>query len=360
MSGSSLDGLDIAYCRFDGENDNWDYKLIDSVCIPFPNKWKLRLSNLVMQNAITYLKTHAYFGHYIGSLVADYITNNKLQKQLDFIAWHGQTIFHQPDNKLTSQIGDGAAIAAITGFPVICDFRTTDVALGGQGAPVAPIADLILFQNYSHFLNLGGIANISFIKDSEHIIAYDTCGCNLILNKLAEAENLPFDKDGNLGRAGVVNKDLLDEINASWYFEKAYPKSLSGGWVSKVILPVFSRYNISTTDKISTACEHIAYQIGREVDEIYRRENIEVGATHKMLITGGGALNSFLVSRIKENTRVPIELPDPDIINYKEAILMALMGVLRIHNHDNCLSSVTGALRNSIGGAIYQGHIKHI
>lgn len=360
MSGSSLDGLDIAYCTISNAKGKWSYSLCDAVCLPYSTKWRLRLNNLVMQNAITYLKTDAYFGHYIGEMVQYYLQKNHLEDTIDFISWHGQTIFHQPDNKVTSQIGDGAAIAAITGLPVVCSFRNTDIALGGQGAPIAPIADTMLFNGYSHYLNLGGIANISFVNGKTNVIAYDVCGCNLILNKLAEERNVDYDKDGNLGRAGQMQQEMFEELNTSWYFDKSYPKSLSGGWVSKVILPVFNRFSSSTEDKICTACEHIAYQIGREIEVIYQNEKIEPSVNHKMLITGGGALNSFLVSRIKENTRVPIEIPDQMTIKFKEAILMALMGALRVHNKENCLSSVTGASANTIGGAIFQGSRKLI
>jgi len=358
MSGSSLDGIDLAFCKFTGEKRDWNFELLAKEVIPYPTKWKLRLANLTLQNAITYIKTHTFYGHYVGKVVAEFIDKNGIADNLDFIASHGQTIFHQPDNLLTSQIGDPAAIAFETGFPVIANFRNTDVAAGGQGAPIAPVADQILFKEYSHLLNLGGICNIECKVSEDRIIGYDICAVNMLLNALADEMDLPYDEDGKIARSGMIDQRLLDELNSSWYFDKLYPKSLSGGWVAKVIKPIFSRFDLPTTDKLKTACEHIAEQIAREIDVIYKREKLEKSPDHKMLLTGGGAFNKYLVERIEALSPIPVELPEPDIIEFKEAILIALMGVLRVENEVNVLSSATGAKMDTIGGCIYQGYKK--
>lgn len=353
MSGSSLDGLDIAHCMFKETPNGWEYEILDAAVIDFPSKWKLRLRNLVMQNAITYLKTDTYFGHYIGETINHYINENDIRDEIDFVAWHGQTVFHQPENNLTSQVGNGAAVAEKSGLPVVCDFRNNDVALGGQGAPLVPIADLYLFPEYKFCLNLGGIANIS-CKTKSGIIGYDTCASNLVLNSLARKMEFEFDRDGDLARAGELNTDLLREMNSSWYYDKDYPKTLSGGWIRKVMMPVLKKFNISIEDKLHTACEHIARQIGSNIELIYDRENVDKEENDTMMIAGGGAFNKFLVEKIEEHSPIKVHVPSDDIVNYKEAIALAFTAILRIENKPNLLASVTGASVDSIGGVVYQ------
>ncbi len=359
MTGSSLDGIDLAYTKITVENGQYNYEVLISECVPIPPKWKLRIEQLVLQNAVTYLKTSAFFGHFIGDRIAEFIEKHSLREQLDFIASHGQTVFHQPENLFTSQIGDGAAIARKSGFPVICDFRSIDVALGGQGAPVAPIADKIFFPDYKFFLNLGGIGNITANINGRYV-AFDITAVNLVLNKVARLKGADFDYDGNMARAGELDDRLFEELNGSWYYEKDYPKSLSGGWVSKVVLPTLSRHNISIENKLRTLVEHIAFQISRSIAQVHKKESIDISKADKMLVTGGGAFNSFLVERIEALSPLSLIVPDDETVKYKEAILMALMGVLRLRGEVNCLGSVTGAERDSIGGAIYQGYYKKI
>jgi anhydro-N-acetylmuramic acid kinase len=357
MSGSSMDGLDIAYCEIKVDGDKYEYQILKSECAPFPVKWKLRLEKLVLQNAITYIKTHTFFGHFVGEKVREFIDTHGIKGNLDFIASHGQTVFHQPENLFTSQIGCGAAIATRTGFPVICDFRTSDVALGGQGTPIAPAANRYLYPQYKYFLNLGGISNIAVNIDGKYI-AYDVSPVNLMLNKLASIVGKDFDEDGKMARSGVVNDALLTELNASWYYEKDYPKSLSGGWVSKVMLPVVNRHHIPVEDKLRTVCELIAIQLGNAFDMVQRKENISISENDSILVTGGGAFNTFLMERIQAILPMKVVIPDAETVKFKEAVLMALMGVLRVRNSINCFSSVTGASRDNIGGAIYQGSEK--
>ncbi|MDX2002433.1 MAG: anhydro-N-acetylmuramic acid kinase [Chitinophagales bacterium] len=354
MSGSSMDGLDIAYCQIDTDGEQFKYKVLISECPAFPAKWKLRLEKLVLQNAITYIKTHTFFGHFVGEKVKEFIDRHQLRGKIDFIASHGQTVFHQPENLFTSQIGCGAAIAMRTGYPVVCDFRTSDVALGGQGTPIAPAANKYLFSEYKYFLNLGGISNIACNIDGKYV-AFDVSAVNLALNKLAGYLGKEYDEDGNIARSGKINEMLLQELNASWYYEKDYPKSLSGGWVSKVMMPVFSRHSIPLEDKLRTTCELIAIQLGNAFKQVQRRENVAISANDRILVTGGGAFNTFLMERIKAHLPLEVVVPDKETVKFKEAVLMALMGVLRVRNQINCFSSVTGASKDSIGGAIYQG-----
>lgn len=359
MTGSSLDGIDLAYTKISVENNQYSYEVLITECLPLPQKWKLRIEQLVMQNAVTYLKTSAFFGHFLGERIAEFIDTHQLKEQLDFIASHGQTVFHQPENLFTSQIGDGAAIARKTGFPVICDFRSIDVALGGQGAPVAPIADRLFFPDYKLFLNLGGIANIA-VKIHDKFIAFDITAANLALNKVAKLKGADYDHDGNIAANGEIDAKLFEELNGSWYYEKDYPKSLSGGWVSKVMLPTLSRHNISVENKMRSIVEHIAHQINESMKKIEQKENVQFSKNDKMLATGGGAFNKFLIKRIEEVIPVSITIPDEQTIKFKESILMALMGVLRVRGEANCIASVTGAERDAIGGAIYQGYYKKI
>ncbi|MEX0812361.1 MAG: anhydro-N-acetylmuramic acid kinase [Chitinophagales bacterium] len=360
MSGSSLDGLDIAYCEIVHDNGAWSYQIKIAETIPFTPKWKLRLEKLVLQNAVTYIKTHAFLGHYFGELVKSFIEKHQLFDQIDFIASHGQTIFHQPDNGFTSQIGDPSAIAVHTGLPVISDFRHIDVALTGQGTPIAPIADQLFFNSYRFLINLGGISNITYQENGQPKVAFDITPVNLILNKLAGKMHLDFDKDGDIARSGQIIEPLYNDLNLSHYYAKAYPKSLSGGWVSKVMAPLVARYKNPVPDKLRTLSEHISHQIARGIAQIAENEGVELKTDEKMLATGGGALNKYLIELIDEKAPVSVIIPDEETIQFKEALLMALMGVLRVRNEVNCLSAVTGAKADSVGGAIYQGTEKKL
>ncbi|MCY7408773.1 MAG: anhydro-N-acetylmuramic acid kinase [Chitinophagales bacterium] len=352
MSGSSLDGIDCAYCRIEEDNGKWRYEIEKAEVIPYPPKWRLRLQSLVLQNAVTYLKTDTFYGHFLGEVARKFIQDNMLEGKLDFIASHGQTVFHQPENQMTSQIGDGAALVMETGYPVICNFRTIDVALGGQGTPMAPTGDKYLFSDFKFCLNLGGISNISCKLDNK-IIGFDICGVNMVLNALAGEIDLEYDKDGSIARSGAVNMDLLNELNAQWYYEKPYPKSIGGGWVTKIFLPIFRKYRIQIEDKLATAVEHIAMQIGKDLKSIYTNEYLNKEDSHSMLVTGGGAFNRFLLERINFHSPVPVVVPDPMTIKFKEGLLTALMGVLRYRGEVNMMASVTGATADNCGGEVY-------
>lgn len=354
MSGSSIDGLDIAYVKFEEDGGKWTYQIIKAETAPYPTKWKLRLNNLVMQNAITYLKTHTFFGHYVGELTRKFIEANQLEGQVDFVASHGQTIFHQPDNKVSSQIGDGASIAVVTGVPVVCDFRSSDIALGGQGAPMVPIGEKHLFPDYKFFLNIGGICNISAVMNGR-AIGYDVCAGNMALNRLAGELNKEYDEDGNIARSGEVDLDLLKELNGSWYYDKDYPKSLSGGWVSKVMMPTVARSHSRVEDKLRTVVEHIVNQVSRDLEKLAQKESISLQPNDRLLVTGGGALNKFLIERLQEVSPLKVDVPEKMTVDFKEALIIAFAGVLRMREEVNMLSNVTGAQCDNIGGCIYYG-----
>lgn len=346
MSGSSLDGLDIAYCYFEKGDAGWDFSIVHADCISYPKKWINKLSSVRELDAMAIARLHADYGHLLADLVNSFIRKYDLTGGVDLIASHGHTVFHFPDELFTTQIGDGAALAVGTGSLVACDFRTSDIALGGQGTPIVPVGDLLLFKEYKYLLNLGGIANLT-IKSKDIVTAFDICAANQVLNHYAAQRNLEYDKDGALAASGALHQPLLDALNKLAYYHKPSPKSLDNGFSRDVIIPLMERFDISLVDKLHTYCEHIAIQV---------REHIEKGEAAKegeLFITGGGALNSHLVGRIAAQGPLPVYAPSEQVIKYKEALVIALIGLLRWRNEPNVLSSVTGASRNSVGGALY-------
>ena len=356
MSGSSLDGIDLVYVRFDYDDGQWNYQIKAAECIPYSHKWILRLKKLFKQDALTFAKTHTFYGHYIGQLVNKFIDKHNLSKdEINAIASHGHTLFHEPENRLTFQIGDGAAIAAVTGLPVITNFRNTDVALNGEGAPLVPVGDKHLFAGHRFCLNLGGIANISAKANDGEMIGFDTSPCNLVLNKLAGFLDLPYDDKGEIAEQGELDKELLNELNNVSYYQKTYPKSLGNHFVYRTLLPIVYRHYGSLENKLRTCTEHIALQITRAIEMMSEQESFNSLADDSMLITGGGAYNTFLVNRINDLTPVNIVVADHQTIEYKEALIFAFAGVLRLREEVNCLSSVTGADKSSVGGCIYVG-----
>lgn len=341
MSGTSLDGVDIAFCEFNQESRQWHFQILNAETIAYSEKWRSRLATLENGTAFDFALTDTEYGHLLGQLCKSFI--DKYQIKPDFIASHGHTIFHQPSKHLTYQIGRGSAIAAESGFPVVCDFRSLDVALGGQGAPLVPIGDRFLFSEYDFCLNLGGFANISFEKDGGRI-AFDVCPVNIVLNSLAEKNGLPYDKDGALAMSGNVNPALLDNLNRLDYYNQLPPKSLGKEWVVEQIFPILNSSGLSSQDQLATFSEHIALQFNRITG---------VDKSDKVLLTGGGTFNKYLVQKIRQYCIPEIVVPDDLTINYKEALIFAFLGVLRWRNEVNCLKSVTGAIMDSGGGAIY-------
>lgn len=343
MSGTSLDGLDIAFCRFTVDKNNWDFKILQAETKPYSAEWKEKLLRLETADALGFQKVHYEYGYYLGRQVSDFIVKHGIKA--DFVSSHGHTIFHQPENKFTVQAGAGSAIVSGCKMPVVCDFRSLDVALGGQGAPLVPIGDKLLFHQYEYCLNLGGFANISY-ENSGKRIAYDICPVNIVMNAITEKLGKPYDDKGAIARSGMVSKYLLNELNILPYFRQApeTPKSLGKEWVLQNIDPLFEQYEIEPNDLLCTFCEHVAVQIAR---------TLETKNSGKLLITGGGAYNDFLIERIRELVPLDIVIPEKRIIEFKEALIFAFLGVLRMRGEINSLRSVTGARENSSGGAVY-------
>jgi anhydro-N-acetylmuramic acid kinase len=341
MSGTSLDGVDIAFCRFWQDEGRWRFSIDAAETVPYSMEWKNRLATLENKSAFDFAVTDSEYGHFLGQITNDFLVRHSITP--DFISSHGHTIFHQPNLKITGQIGKGPAIAAETGLSVVCDFRSLDVALGGQGAPLVPIGDMLLFGAYSRCLNLGGFANIS-CDDSGKRIAFDVCPANIVLNHHSSLVKKEFDENGDLARQGKLHRPLLEELNDLPFYRMKPPKSLGKEWVLSVIHPILQRFELPAEDLLRTFVEHIAEQVRRAAGK-------KGGGS--MLVTGGGAFNSFLVEKIREHSGVNLILPDPIIINYKEALIFAFLGVLRWRQEVNCLSSYTGASRDNIGGAVY-------
>jgi anhydro-N-acetylmuramic acid kinase len=341
MSGTSLDGIDIAYCVFMPKGRKLYYQIIAAETVSYPDEWRQRLSGLTASDALTFCETHNDYGHYLGGIIRSFIEKHHLNP--DFIASHGHTIFHQPDKRMTVQIGHGAAIVAETGIPVICDFRSLDVAHGGQGAPLVPVGDKYLFKKFDYCLNLGGFANISYDTGGQRI-AYDLCPCNTVLNYLAGKAGWNFDDEGTLARDGNIDLSLLGELNALAYYSQQPPKSMGMEWVSENILPFIAGGKTAIPDLLRTFTEHIALQVVRATQD---------AGNKKLLVTGGGAYNTFLVQRISDLTQLKVIILDKTIIDYKEAMIFAFLGALRIEQQPNCLKSVTGASKDCIGGAVY-------
>ncbi len=338
MSGTSLDGVDFALSRFMEENDQWKYEILNAVTIPYTADWETKLRNAHTLNAFDFLLLHNEYGHYLGNLANNFLDKKPVP---NIISSHGHTIFHQPDKGLTFQLGNGAVIAATTNITTVSDFRSFDVALGGQGAPLVPVGDKLLFRQFDYCLNLGGIANISFDADNLRL-AYDICPVNQVLNHLASRKNKPFDKDGDIGALGKIDRELLDSLNNLDYYSKKYPKSLSREWIEKNINILLTGSGISVEDQLATFYEHISEQVSKAVF-----------SNGSVIITGGGAKNKFLLKKLKEKLKCEIIIPDERLIDFKEAIIFAFLGVLRFIGHPNCLSSVTGAKMDSIAGNIY-------
>ncbi len=352
MSGSSLDGLDIAFVHLQETAGKWSYEIIKADCFEYSTEWEKKLQYAVDLNALDYQLLHTEYGHYIGKEIKRFINENNLHHQVALISSHGHTTFHIPEKLMTAQIGDGAAIASETGLPVVTDLRSMDVAFGGQGAPIVPIGEKLLFADYDYFLNLGGIANISVKQDNKYI-AFDICAANRILNMLAEKKGLPFDENGKIAASGKVNEDFLIKLNSLDYYSKPYPKSLANSFGTEIVYPIIQHYQLNIEDAMRTYVEHVVIQIKNAV------VNCQLPTKNcQLLLTGGGAFNKFLVEKLKEiliDIGISIILPDENVIKYKEALIMALIGVLRWRDEYNVLSSVTGAKRDSIGGAIWMG-----
>lgn len=345
MSGSSLDGVDLALCEFDQQENTLFWKILKSSTCSYSAEWKSRLINLPISSARDLMLADYEIGYLFGEMVWDFAKG----QSVDYIASHGHTLFHEPENKMTCQIGNGAAIAQTAGITTINDFRSSDISLGGHGAPLASIVDRDLLTDYAALVNLGGISNVSFTKKGS-VFAYDVSPCNQLLNYLAAKCGLEYDKNGEMASRGQSHQGLMDEFLKFEFYKLDHPKSLDNNALQKYFFPVLDGFDLSVMDKMSTAVELIATTLTDELQkELSSTEDVA-----KVLLTGGGAKNKFLVERIRQlNPNQQIVVPDETLIDFKEALLMAYMGYLRVMGKTNVACSVTGAEKDSISGAIY-------
>lgn len=352
MSGSSLDGLDMVYTTITSTGQQWEYEIECAETIPYPGEWLSRLNTLQQNDIPAFLELHTAYGRYLGTQVNDFIDRHQLHHKVHFIASHGHTAYHNPSGQTTFQLGDGAGIAAVTGLTTISDLRNMDMAYGGQGAPIIPITDKLLFKDYKYCLNLGGIANISVKSADGTLHAFDICAANQVLNHFAQQQGQPYDNGGQLAATGTADDQVISSLHNHPYFQQQGAKSLSNDFSRSVIIPALQ--HLSPADALCTACQHIAYEIQQAV----LLHPVDTEPTH-MLVTGGGAHNDFLLSCIQahlEEFQVTLVKPDDKLVNFKEGLGMALSGILRWREEVNTLSSVTGATNDSIGGAVWLAH----
>ena len=340
MSGTSLDGLDLVACRFTLD-ERWNFEVFKANTISYSHKWVHRLSEIAELTPLEYAFLHNEYGKFTGKQIAEFCVD--LPEKPLLIASHGHTIFHQPDMNMTFQIGNGAFIAAATGIQTVCDFRSMDVALNGQGAPLVPMGDELLFDEYEFCLNLGGIANVSFREKGERK-AFDICPANMAFNHFTKEKGYEYDLNGSMGRLGIVHPELLNLLNSLDFYQLTGPRSLGREWFETSFLPLIYSFQLPTDDILRTLYEHISDQLTLAIDPYPKGQ---------VLITGGGAHNVFLIELFSEKTKHKTIVPSEQIIDFKEAIIFAFLGVLRYRNQVNCLKSVTGADHDHSGGVIY-------
>jgi anhydro-N-acetylmuramic acid kinase len=342
MSGTSLDGIDLAHINFTIKDNKWRYQILESETISYSQDWLNKLKVAVSFSKEKLIELNEDYTELLGNIIKSFIDKHQL-KNIDAVCSHGHTILHQPQNGFTLQIGNLPKIAEIIHEKVVCDFRVQDVKLGGQGAPLVPIGDRILFSEYDYCLNLGGFSNISF-EDNSKRIAFDISPVNTVLNFYANKLGLDYDDKGKIARSGKVDSNLLNELNTLNYYKKSFPKSLGFEFVKEIVLPLIEMYSISIEDKMHTFTEHIALQTSLALPN----------KTGKILITGGGAYNDFLIERMQFHLpNIKIIIPDNKTLEFKEALIFALLGVLKLRNEINALSSVTGAMKDHSSGIIY-------
>lgn len=341
MSGTSLDGIDLAHCVFSiSEENNWSYTIKVAETIAYPTPWKTKLQDAVHFSEGRLQTLNTDYTYYLGSIISAFIERNHL-KNLDAICSHGHTILHRPDKGITLQIGNLPLLAELVNERIVCEFRVQDVLMGGQGAPLVPIGDRLLFANYDYCLNLGGFANCSF-ENNGNRIAYDICPVNIVLNRYAELLGLPYDDGGKIAASGNVDATLLAALNSLPFYDQAAPKSLGLEWVQQHIFPLLDASMITTEDKLRTFTEHVAIQLSRQFKE-----------GNRVLVTGGGTYNLYLLERVRSYNEVDLVIPDATLLEYKEALVFGLLGILKLRGEINCLASVTGAMKDHSSGVVY-------
>lgn len=345
MSGTSLDGLDIAHVMFNFKDETVDFKLLNYQTVSFNPTLLTKLQNAPTFSVPQILMLDKELGKYYAEKVNEFVEKFKIDKnKIDAIASHGQTIFHQPQNGFTYQIGCGATLAFLTGINVINDFRTLDVIAGGQGAPLVPIGDFNLFQSKAQaFLNIGGFTNISFKKNNE-IIAFDICAGNLPMNETVKSIGLTYDKNGEIARKGTINFRIIETLQKLPHFKQSPPKSLGTEWLKCEFNPIISKIE-NLDDKLRTLVEFTAI----EINNILENEKI-----NSVYITGGGAKNSFLIERIKFFFKGDVIVPSEELIDFKEAIVFAFLGARYLRNETTTIKSVTGSKVEVCSGTFHK------
>jgi anhydro-N-acetylmuramic acid kinase len=345
MTGTSMDGVDLVSCTFEEKNNKWKWNADVTACAPIPKKIKQSLRDLAHGSAVEYAQLHAHFGDFLGRTVASFIRAHKLRPQ--WVASHGQTIFHQPHRGFTAQIGDGEVIATHVKCPVVTQFRAKDVAVGGQGAPLVPFGEKHLFPAHNLFLNLGGICNVSMGR-----IAFDVAPCNLVMNQFARLRGKTMDRDGKFAANGTTHTALLKKLNSLPFYHTTGPRSLGTEWIEESFMPVLLGQGISTADCMRTFTEHVAIQIAQAL----KKNGVKRG---NLLATGGGAKNKFLLSRIALHLdKIKVKLSEEtstEVVDFKEAIIFAFLGLMRIQGRTNTLPAVTGARRAVCAGVVSLG-----
>lgn len=341
MSGTSLDGIDIIFVTFK-KDGTWSFTIHNAETLTYNEIWKKRLKNLIDLSLDELKQTDEEYTKYLSKKINEFISKYHIEN-IDFISSHGHTALHQPDQFLTYQIGNLPILAQLLGRMVVCDFRVQDVEFGGQGAPLVPIGDKLLFSEYDCCINLGGFANLS-TDDNSTRIAYDICPSNIVLNHYVNVLGHDFDDKGSIAESGTLDDKLLNKLNALEFYKQNHPKSLGLEWVNEIIFPIIDKYNLKAEDILKTFTEHIAVQISKEIN---KKESALV------MITGGGAYNDYLISRIKSKTKNNIVIPSKAIIEFKEALIFGLLGILKIRGEVNCLASVTGAKHDHSSGKIF-------
>ena len=344
MSGTSLDGLDIVACSFKENNNKWEYKICFAETVQYAKNWIERFSLPYTVNSEELMHLHQDYGVYLGQLVKAFLQKTKFEP--DLICSHGHTILHQPEKGITFQVGLGSKIAEECKKTVVSDYRSLDVELGGQGAPLVPIGDRCLFSEFGACLNLGGFANISFERNGDRI-AYDICPVNIIMNRIANNLGQSYDKDGGFASNGAIDEELLKKLDELEYYKRQTPKSLGREWLEKEVIPLIDSFDINSHDLLRTLCEHCARQI------VFSVKSIGGVVNNKVLVTGGGAFNDFLMSRLNRLMPNYFIVPEEITVNYKEALVFGFLGVLKYRGEINCLSSVTGASKDSSTGIVY-------
>jgi len=339
MSGTSLDGVDLAWVTF-SKNETWKYKIHKAVTIPYSKIWKQRLQNGIFLSKTELQTLNKQYTLYLGEIINHFLEGINIPENL-VVSSHGHTILHQPKKGITFQIGNLPDLSKQISKTVVCDFRVQDVALGGQGAPLVPVGDQLLFPEYDYCLNLGGFANVSFEENNKRV-AFDICPVNIVLNMLAERLGVSFDEDGKLARKGVLIPELLENLNALEFYKLPPPKSLGLEWVQKQVFPILINTKQGTEDLLCTFTEHIAIQLA----STFKKET-------SILVTGGGAYNGYLLERLKMHKKLNLVIPSKELIEYKEALVFGLLGVLKMRGEVNCLASVTGAQKNHSSGFIF-------